>query len=74
MRQGLARRLDRLAMHHGAVTVPRLVIVFEEIDDCRRTMQPAAQETTSEARQGITVEHRREPTVVVFRERADGPL
>lgn len=73
MRQGFARRLDRLAVHHGHVAVPGLVIVCEEVDACGRTVNPAVQETTSEVRPGVTFVYRARPTVVVIGERPDGP-
>lgn len=74
MRQGFGRRLDRLAVQYGGVEAPRLVIVFEEVDACGCPLVPVVQETTSEARPGVTFVYRASPTVVVIGERADGPL
>ncbi len=73
MRHGFGRRLDRLAVHHGRVAAPRLVIVCEEVDAGGRPFDSAVQETVSEVRPGVAFVYRASPTVVVIGERPDGP-
>ncbi len=72
MRPGFGRRLDRLAAQYKSGETPRLVIVFEEVDALGRTVDPAVEETTTEAGPGDTFIYRASSTVVIG-ERPDGP-